>query len=62
MTLSLPLIESMELAAVREERERLLRRLQRVRMDAHSRIRTEQKLHVLTAKQIQIEQRLGAGR
>jgi hypothetical protein len=52
---SLPLFDSTELAAVKAKREALLRRLQTVRMDAHSRIRTQQKVALLTAEQMRLE-------
>ena len=55
MRLSLPLFVSTEITAVRKQREALLRRLQTVRMDVRSRIRTEQRLSLLTAKQMQLE-------
>lgn len=54
----LPLFVRTELAAVQRQREELLKRLRKVRMDAHSRIRTEQKLALLTAKQMRLEAQL----
>jgi len=57
----LPVLERLELDALKEERERLSRRLQKVRMDAHSRIRIQQKLMVLTALQVKLERTLGIG-
>ena len=55
MRLPLPLFVSTEIAAIKKQREALLRRLQKVRMDARSRIRTEQRLNLLTAKLVQLE-------
>lgn len=61
MGLSLPLFVSTEIADLKAERERLSKRLQNVRMDARSRIRTEQRLSLLTAKQIQLEATVARG-
>ncbi len=60
--IALPLFERSELDAVRAEREELLKKLQKGGRDAHSRIRMEQKVHLLTAKQVRLESQLGIGR
>ncbi len=57
----LPLFETETLNAIRGEREDLLRRLQRGGVDAHVRIKREERLKVLTARQIEIETQLGLG-
>ena len=62
MRLPLPLFVSTEIAAIKKQREALLRRLQKVRMDARSRIRTEQRLNLLTAKLVQLETSIAGGR
>ncbi|MFB2553358.1 hypothetical protein [Ensifer soli] len=56
---TLPLFDRAELGRIRAEREALLRRLKRVRMDPHSRIRTEKTVALLTARQIALELELG---
>lgn len=61
MARTLPLFDRSELRAIRAEREQLVRKLERGGCDAHSRIRREQRLALLTARQIQIEARLGIG-
>lgn len=61
MARTLPLFDRSELDAVKRQREHLQRLLKRGGVDAHSRIRREQKLAILTAQQIQIERRLGIG-
>lgn len=61
MAAPLPLFEHPELAAIKIEREQLRRQLERGGCDAHSRIRREQRLALLTARQIQLEARLGIG-
>ena len=58
---SLPLFETETLNAIKAEREALLKRLQRGGVDAHIRIRREERLKVLTARQIEIETQLGLG-
>ncbi|MCO5139012.1 MULTISPECIES: hypothetical protein [unclassified Shinella] len=58
----LPLFETETLNAIREEREDLLKRLQRGGVDAHTRIKREERLKVLTARQIEIETALRLGR
>lgn len=62
MAQPLPLFEHPELRAIKAEREKLQRDLARGGMDAHSRIRKEQRLALATARQIQIERRLGIGK
>lgn len=54
----LPLFIRTELDAVQKKREALLKRLQKVRMDSHSRIRTQQKVALLTAEQMRLEAQL----
>jgi hypothetical protein len=61
MASTLPLFEHPQLAAIKAEREQLQRKLERGGCDAHSRIRREHKLAILTAQQMQIELRLGMG-
>jgi len=61
MAQALPLFDRSELDAIRRQREHLQRLLKRGGVDAHSRIRREQKLAILTARQIEIERRLGMG-
>lgn len=58
----MPLFETQTLRAIREEREDLLKRLQRGGVDAHTRIKREERLKVLTARQIEIETALKMGR
>lgn len=57
----LPLFDRSELDAIKRQREQLQRILKRGGVDAHSRIRRQQKLALLTARQIEIERRLGLG-
>lgn len=60
---SLPLFDTSQLATIKTEREAALKRLQKVRMDAHSRIRLQQKVALLTAEQVRLELALdGAAR
>ncbi|MFN3319958.1 MAG: hypothetical protein ACK43M_14510 [Allorhizobium sp.] len=61
MAQSLPLFDRMELDRIRRERVELQRMLKRGGFDARSRIRREQRLAMLTARQVEIEQRLGIG-
>ncbi len=61
MASTLPLFETQTLKSIRAEREDLLKRLQRGGVDAHLRIRREERLKVLTAQQIEIETQLGLG-
>lgn len=60
-TAALPLFETETLTAIRAEREDLLKRLQRGGVDAHTRIKREERLKVLTARQIEIETALHLG-
>ncbi|MFD1330239.1 hypothetical protein [Mycoplana ramosa] len=62
MMASLPLFDRSELDAVRAEREDLLKKLQKGGRDAHSRIRMELKVSLLTARQVRLESKLGIGR
>lgn len=58
---ALPLFDRMELDRIRRARAELQRMLKRGGIEARSRIRREQRLAVLTAKQVEIEARLGIG-
>lgn len=58
---TLPLFETETLKAIQEEREALLKRLQRGGVDAHTRIKREERLKRLTAQQIEIETQCGLG-
>lgn len=58
MTIPLPLIDAMELAEIKRQREALLKKLHRGGVDARTRIRRENQLRQLTAQQIEIELRL----
>ncbi len=62
MPATLPLFEMQTLNAIQAEREALLKKLQRGGVDAHTRMRREDKLRRLTLRQIEIETllRLGA--
>jgi hypothetical protein len=62
MALPLPLIDAMELAEIRRQREALQRKLRLGGVDARTRIRREQELTRLTAVQMTIERRLDIGR
>jgi len=59
---TLPLFEMETLEAIKEARKDLLKRLQRGGVDAHTRIRREERLKNLTARQIEIETMLHLGR
>lgn len=61
MAQALPLFDRMELDRIRRERMELQRKLKRGGSDARSRIRREQRLAILTARQVEIEARLGIG-
>lgn len=61
MALPLPLLDAMELAEIKRQREELCRKLRHGGVDARTRIRRESKLRQLTAQQIEIELRLGSG-
>lgn len=58
MAIPLPLIDAMELAEIKRQREALLKKLNRGGVDARTRIRRETQLRQLTAQQIEIELRL----
>lgn len=62
MAIPLPLIDAMELAEIRRQREALRRKLRLGGMPPRTRIRREQEFQRLTAQQIEIELRLGYGR
>jgi hypothetical protein len=62
MAIPLPLIDAMELAEIRRQREALRRKLKLGGMPPRTRINREQELKRLTAQQIEIELRLGYGR
>lgn len=62
MPATLPLFETQTLKAIQAEREDLLKRLQRGGVDAHTRIKREERLKRLTAQQIEIETQCGLGR
>lgn len=61
MPATLPLFETQTLKAIQEEREALLKALKRGGVDAHTRIRREEKLKLLTAQQMEIETQIGLG-
>jgi hypothetical protein len=56
---ALPLFGVPELEEARKEREELRHKLMHQRLEAHSRIRIEQKLKLLVAKIIRLELQLG---
>lgn len=58
---ALPLFDFKDLKALQREREELSRKLRRGGIEAHSRIRMQQKLNVLTARQVRLESQLGLG-
>nr|WP_298099728.1 hypothetical protein [uncultured Shinella sp.] len=57
----LPLFETETLNAIRKQREDLLKRLKRGGVDAHTRVKREERLKTLTAQQIEIETAFGLG-
>jgi hypothetical protein len=59
MEASLPLFDAMELDQIRRERLVLQRKLSRGGVDVRTRIHREELLRTLTARQIEIELRLG---
>ncbi len=61
MPATLPLFETQTLKAIQEEREALLKRLKRGGVDAHTRVKREERLKLLTARQIEIETHCGLG-
>lgn len=58
---TLPLYETETLKAIQKQREDLLKRLKRGGVDAHTRVRREERLKVLTAQQMEIETALRMG-
>ena len=62
MPATLPLFEVQTLKAIQEEREALLKKLHRGGVDAHTRIKREERLKHLTAQQIEIETQCGIGK
>ncbi|MFN3440935.1 MAG: hypothetical protein ACK4Z3_00885 [Rhizobium rosettiformans] len=61
MATALPLFDAMELDKIRRKRIELQRKLARGGVDVRTRIHREEELRKLTARQIEIEQRLGIG-
>jgi len=61
MARALPLFDRSELDAIKRQRVELLRKLKRAGVDARTRIHREEQLRKLTARQIEIELRLGIG-
>lgn len=59
MARPLPLIDRIELEKIRGERAQFLKKLHRGGVDARTRIHREDMLRRLTARQIEIETRLG---
>lgn len=59
MARSFPLIDRIELDKIKGERALLLKKLHRGGVDARTRIHREDMLRLLTARQIEIETRLG---
>lgn len=59
MARALPLFDAMELDKIRLERLELQRKLARGGVDVRTRIHREEQLRGLTARQIEIEVRLG---
>lgn len=59
-TARLPLFVHEDLERARQERAELMAMLRRHGIEVHSRIRTEQKLKLIVAKIIRLEQELGA--
>lgn len=62
MTVSLPLLDRMELLEIQRRRQVLQRQLRLGGVPARTRIRREQELARLTALQIQMEQKLDIGK
>ena len=56
---ALPLFDVQDLERARVERQELMRKLAHQRLDAHSRIRIQQKLNLIVAKIIRLELKLG---
>lgn len=59
---TLPIYETETLKAIQKQREELLNRLRRGGVDAHTRVKREERLKTLTTRQVEIEARLGLGR
>ena len=59
MAQALPLFDASELDMIRRERLELQRKLARGGVEARTRIHREEQLRTLTARQIEIELRLG---
>lgn len=59
MASALPLFDASELDKIRRDRLELQRKLQRGGVDVRTRIHREEQLRTLTARQIEIEVRLG---
>ncbi len=59
MARALPLFDAMELDKIRRKRIELQRKLARGGVDVRARIHREEELRTLTARQIEIELRLG---
>jgi hypothetical protein len=59
MATALPLFDASELEKIRRDRLELQRKLQRGGVDVRTRIHREEQLRALTARQIEIEVRLG---
>lgn len=59
MATALPLFDASELDKIRRERLELQRKLARGGVDVRTRIHREEQLRALTARQIEIEVRLG---
>lgn len=62
MAISLPLLDAMELAEIKRQREALRRKLALGGVPARTRIRREQELAKLTALQMRIEKSLDIGK
>lgn len=56
---ALPLFDLPELEQAKDERRHLMHKLTHQRLDARSRIRTEQKLNLIVAKIMRLEMKLG---
>lgn len=59
MATALPICDASELDKIRRERLELQRKLERGGVDVRTRIHREEQLRMLTARQIEIELRLG---
>lgn len=56
---ALPLFDLQDLEKARQERKALMHKLAHQRLDAHSRIRIQQKLNLIVAKIMRLEMSLG---